>query len=246
MTLPKLVKLSDLNSDSDHVMILDSGAGAHSIYEECKKLRPKMNYLIIEDKSFFPYGDKDPKQLEERFAVVAKEVSRHKPLAFIIACNTASTHALEIFRERLNCPVIGTVPPIKMAASSSASKCIALLATPATISSSYTSQLIKDFARDTEVHLIPTPNLAKICESYHTTKSICRNELQTELKALETIDTLDTIALGCTHYHLIKDEIALLYPNCQLIDCSSAIAKQFDRISPQITQQKPTVEHCYI
>jgi glutamate racemase len=246
MILPAPVNFSELTNSKDAVMILDSGAGAHSIYEACKKLRPQMNYVIIEDKTFFPYGDKKTPQLEQRFSFIAKKIAQHQAIAFIVACNTASTHALDIFRASLDCPVIGTVPPIKVAVASSTNNCIALLATSATINSSYTAKLIKDFAPDSDVHLLATPNLAELCETYHNTQTLCHESLRLELQALNSITNLDTIALGCTHYHLIKDEISSLYPNCQIIDCSTAIAKQFDRVSPQISKQNPTLERCYI
>ena len=227
-------------------MILDSGAGAHSIFRECKKLRLDSNYIIIEDKSFFPYGNKSIAQLEDNFKEIAQTIKHAKPLSLILACNTASTHALEIFREILDCPVIGTVPPIKLAVTNSPNKCIALLATPVTTHSFYTKQLINDFAQGAKVHLVPTPNLAKISENYVDNQSICHESLSTELAALANIEELDTIALACTHYHLIKDEIRKLYPKCKIIDCSPAIAKQFDRVSPKIFEQTPLVQRCYL
>ena len=246
MTLPKLVKFSELDTTQPAVMILDSGAGAHSIFRECKKLRPNSNYIIIEDKSFFPYGNKSIAQLEENFREIAQTIKNTKLISLILACNTASTHALEIFRDTLDCPVIGTVPPIKLAVTNSPNKCIALLATPATTHSSYTRQLINAFAQDVKIHLIPTPHLASISENYVANQSVCQESLSKELAPLANIAELDTIALACTHYHLIKDEISKLYPKCKIIDCSPAIAKQFDRVSPPIFKQTPSVQRCYL
>ncbi|WDE96693.1 aspartate/glutamate racemase family protein [Lentisphaera profundi] len=246
MTLPKLVKLSELSLKEPAVFILDSGAGAHSIYQQCKKLRPEMNYVILEDQGFFPYGDKSNTELTEHLQTIAEEIRLHSPISLILACNTASTHGLEIFRQSLTCPVIGTVPPIKTAVAQSKTKKLALLATPATINSPYTAQLLEDFATNTETHLIPTANLAQISENFFRNNSLCTQKLSQELHPLTKIVDLDTIALGCTHYHLIKSEIKKLFPDCEIIDCSPAIAKQFHRVSPQIMSQRPRLTRCYI
>ena len=234
-------KFSDFESSEPAVFILDSGAGAHSLLSECLKLRPELHYIILEDSSFFPYGEKTVSQLEKRFEQLAKNISRHSPLALILACNTASTHGIDLFRKELKCPVIGVVPPVKPAAKQTMTGQIALLATPATSSSPYTAKLIADFAKGTQVHIIPTPGLAKIGEEYFRTNELCFQSLSHELIALNEISNLDTIALGCTHYHHLKEHIQVLFPDCHVLDCSPAVARQFDRVCPQKSNSDPAI-----
>ena len=145
------VKFSRLKADPNRIIIFDSGIGAHSIYQACKQIRPHESYLILEDQSFFPYGEKSEEQLTERLQDIHQKIKALKPKALIIACNTASTYGLEIFRQQNSYPVVGVVPPIKTAAKHSQN--ILVLATPMTCKSKYTHTLIAKYAQNSQVEL---------------------------------------------------------------------------------------------
>ena len=227
-------KFNQLEPSSHPVIIFDSGAGAQSIYQEAIRYRPQLNYLIIADQAFFPYGSKDSKQLRDRLHQLALEFKKLEPIACIMACNTASTLALTLFREILDCPVIGTVPPIKPAAQSSKTKTIGLLATPATVQRPYIDKLISEHAKDCKVIRLGSENLARLSEEKLSGKAIDPQQLTHELGPFLEHKALDTIALGCTHYHHLVEEIQELLPACKIIDCSKAIARQFDKVCPQV------------
>ena len=226
------------------VIIFDSGVGGINIYEKASAIRPELNYLVIADQAFFPYGSKTIEALHKRLSELVQQFAALDPCACIIACNTASTIALPLFREVLSCPVVGTVPPIKPAAESSKTKSIGLLATPATVQRSYIDELIQDHAKDCQVLRIGSEQLALLSEQKLAGHSIDHNLLKQELEAFIKNPNIDTIALGCTHYHHLTEEIQTLLPHCTIIDCSDAIARQFCKLCSEAPKNQ--FEHLFI
>lgn len=107
-----------------------------------------------------PWGPRTPRDVTERALVVARAAAEHRPDALIVACNTATVHALPTLRAELEpgLPVIGTVPAIKPAAAGGGP--LAIWATPATTGSPYQHGLIRDFAPSVGVTEVPCPGLA--------------------------------------------------------------------------------------
>ncbi|MAB09821.1 MAG: glutamate racemase, partial [Hyphomonas sp.] len=115
------------------VLVFDSGVGGLTVAEEIRALGPVLGVHYAADSGFFPYGDKSDEALRERLPKVAKALcDRVRPDVFVIACNTASTLALQDVRAALDIPVVGTVPAIKPAAQLTRTGTIGLLATPGT------------------------------------------------------------------------------------------------------------------
>lgn len=96
---------------------------------------------------------------------VDKLTREHKIDLLVVACNTASTVALNLLRSKLSVPVVGVVPAIKPAARLSKTKVIGLLATPGTIKRAYTDQLVSDFAKGCEVIKVGSSLLVDMAEA---------------------------------------------------------------------------------
>ena len=111
-----------------------------------------------------PWGPRTPEDVAARALAVARSAAAHHPDALIVACNTASVHALSVLRAGLepSLPVIGTVPAIKPAAAGGGP--VAIWATPATTGSPYQRGLIRDFADAVAVTEVPCPGLAEAVE----------------------------------------------------------------------------------
>ena len=111
------------------VLVFDSGMGGLTVAREIREMAPGLAVDYAADTGFFPYGDKSDEALRARLPVVAAALTEQaRPDVFVIACNTASTLALDEVRARLDIPVIGTVPAIKPAAAQTRSSVIGLLA----------------------------------------------------------------------------------------------------------------------
>ena len=150
-----------------------------------------------------------------------------QPDIIIIACNSASTVALPFIREKLNIPVIGVVPAIKPAAVITGSNNIALLATPATISRSYTNNLIEKFAANFNWLKLGSSELVEIAENKMHGHPVDKNVLKNILMPLSDASDIDTVVLACTHFPLILEELSVTFPHIEnWVDSSDAIAER--------------------
>ena len=159
---------------------------------------------------------------------ICKKINQDYPLdAIVIACNTASTVVLPPLREQFSIPIVGTVPAIKPAAEISQTKHIGLLATKGTVKRPYVNDLIHQFASHCIVERLGSTKLVEIAEHKIQGKSVDLIALKNELTPWASIDNLDTICLGCTHFPLIKDEIQICLPQVKnFMDPGFAIARR--------------------
>lgn len=213
---------------SKTVLVFDSGVGGLSIYEPIRQQLPELNFLYAFDNACFPYGELSESRLVERCCqVITAVLARHPVDLVVIACNTASTHVLPTLRPMLSIPVVGVVPAIKPAASATRNGCIGLLATPGTIARPYTQRLIQEFAAHHRVLLCGTTELVVQAERKLM-------GLEVELPVLTEVlapwqqgeQKPDTLVLGCTHFPLLKQEIAALLPDVALVDSGAAVAQR--------------------
>ncbi|HSC75508.1 MAG TPA: glutamate racemase, partial [Pseudomonadales bacterium] len=153
------------------ILVFDSGVGGLAILRALQRSTDLQHephqWLFCSDNAFFPYGTKKEDELIERVTDVLTALQdQHQPDIIVLACNTASTIALESVRARLSIPVVGVVPAIKPAARISQSRAIGILATPGTISRSYTQKLIDDFAADCHITRVGSSELVWMAEQY--------------------------------------------------------------------------------
>ena len=225
-----------MTSKSDgKVLVFDSGMGGLTVAREIQALAPMLAVDYAADSGFFPYGDKSDDALRERLPLVAKALCQvARPDVFVIACNTASTLALPDVRAALDIPVIGTVPAIKPAAALTKTGTIGLLATPGTVNRAYTAQLIEDFADNVSVILHGSVALVRMAEQIASGVAVPLEAFrvaQAPLFDAEGGDKIDTIVLACTHFPLIRGELAATVPHAvNFIDSGEAIARQTLRV----------------
>lgn len=217
---------------SPHIMVFDSGAGGLSIAKTLLQTAPhafKLSYLA--DRSAFPYGNKDASFLISHISnLIGNFIQAQRPDLIVIACNTASTIVLPTLREQFSCPFVGVVPAIKPAAALSQTRCIGVLATPATVKREYTSALINEFAGDCEVILYGSDKLVRCAESFISDTVLDEQLIAGEISQLlaqQTDKRIDTVVLACTHFPLIAGPLALAAPQVtHWVDSGNAIARR--------------------
>lgn len=139
---------------------MDSGTGLLAAAAAMRRLRPDADLVLSSDPDGMPWGPRTPEDVTAHALAVARSAAAHRPDALIVACNTASVHALPALRAELEpeVPVIGTVPAIKPATAGGGP--VAIWATPATTGSPYQRDLIERFGHGVEVTGVPCPGLA--------------------------------------------------------------------------------------
>jgi glutamate racemase len=185
------------------IALIDSGLGLLPAAAAVRRLRPDADLVLSSDPDGMPWGPRDAADLSQRAVHAAEAAAAHAPDVLIVACNTASVHALPALRARLEpgLPVVGTVPAIKPAAAGGGP--VAIWATPATTGSAYQRALIADFAAGVDVTEVPCPGLADAVQ--HADDPAI--DAAVAAAAARTPAATRAIVLGCTHYELVAERI---------------------------------------
>lgn len=182
---------------------MDSGIGLLPAAAAVRRLRPDADLVLSSDPDGMPWGPRTPDDVTEHALAVARAAAAHGPDALIVACNTASVHALPALRAELEpaLPVIGTVPAIKPAAAGGGR--VSIWATPATTGSPYQRGLIRDFGNGADVTEVPCPGLA---DAVQEADEAAIDRCVAAAAALTPMDAT-AVVLGCTHYELVAERI---------------------------------------
>ncbi|MGJ8658135.1 MAG: glutamate racemase [Akkermansiaceae bacterium] len=208
--------------------ILDSGVGGLSVLLEIIKLLPHADIDYIGDSSWCPYGTKSPDQIQHRVTKLAKQLINRGADIIVIACNSATIHAVESVRKQFNIPFVGMEPAVKPAAQATHSNIIGILATEASIAGEKFHHLIHTHAPPSKIKVItqPCPRFVELVESGILTGDEINAAISEYTQPMIT-DGADTLVLGCTHYPFLRQAIqSLVGAHITLIDTGAAVAKR--------------------
>lgn len=213
------------------ILVIDSGVGGLSVTEHIRLKCPNASIVYIADTLYFPYGQKSEAIVIQRIhSLVHYGLRSILPDLVVIACNTASTVALESLRKAFSVPFVGVVPAIKPAAQNSASGIIGVLATRGTVNGHYTRNLISSFAHQHGVFLYGSSLLVEAAEQKLQGFAPCLKSIHEDVdKLLCQHNEIDTVVLACTHFPLLKSEFQQCFPKIQAwIDSGEAIARRVE------------------
>ncbi len=211
--------------------VFDSGLGGLSVLAAIAHELPKADLIYLADTAHVPYGDKPDGFVTGRVLAIGRHLADQGCDLIVVACNTATTTAIQALREHLpNIPVVGVEPGVKPAAAGSSSRRIAVLATETTAKSKRLAHLIDTHAGHVHVDIVPCPGWATHVETLQPDTPAFRAEIAAKISPL--LDTgVDRIVLGCTHYAFLAPLIEpLLAGRAQLIDVAAAVARQVLRL----------------
>jgi glutamate racemase len=212
--------------NNEPIGIFDSGIGGTSIWKEVVKLLPNENTIYLADSKNAPYGEKSS---EEIIALSVKNteylISKGCKL-IIVACNTATTNAIDYLRKSYSISFIGIEPAIKPAALLSKTGAIGILATKGTLSSKLFEKTTKEYTKNITTIEQDGEGLVPLIEEGKLNSPEINQLLTTYLKPMLKFN-IDHLVLGCTHYpYLIPQIKKILGENVTIIDSGEAVAKQ--------------------
>ena len=217
------------------LLFFDSGVGGLSVLGPTRKLLPNAPIVYAADSAAFPYGKRTEAELASRIpALLGRLVERFHPRLAVIACNTASTIALEHVRAALDIPVVGTVPAIKPAAEISKSRVIGVLGTEATVRQPYVDDLASRFAADCTVIRHGSPELVEIAEAKLAGDEVSLDAIRAAIAPMieqPRGSEMDVMVLACTHFPLLADEIAETFPSITQVDGGPGIARRIAHLT---------------
>lgn len=214
--------------------ILDSGVGGLSVLREIHALLPGNPLHYFGDSAWCPYGTKSAEAIRDRVFAITDYLLTKDVGMIVVACNSATIHAIESLRANYPIPIVGMEPAVKPAAEMSTSGVVAILATEASIAGEKFHRLIDEHAKPKGVRLInqPCPKFVDLVEKGILDGPEVRAAVQ-EIVAPLLHEGVDVFVLGCTHYPFLRPMIEEALPDgVQLIDTGPAVAKRIQSLLP--------------
>jgi glutamate racemase len=207
--------------------IFDSGIGGLTVANAINKLMPKEALVYFGDTAHLPYGDKSPEAIKYYSLKIAKFLIDEGCKAIVIACNTASSlayHDLKLFLGN-QIPIYSVIDPVvEYMTATNRYQNIGVIATRATIKSNIYAQKIQQIKPGIRVQSLATPLLVPMIEEGFFNDKISNTLIETYLSDPQ-LKGIDSLILGCTHYPLIRNEIAVYYqPKIDIIDNTEIVA----------------------
>jgi glutamate racemase len=215
------------------VAFFDSGVGGLTVLHECLVSLPQEDFLYLGDTARFPYGTREPAELRAFASELAGILLDEGAKLVVVACNSATAAALPALREELagRVPVVGVVEPeARVAAATTRSGRVGLLATPATVASgAYDRALAEASAGRATLHAVATAELAPLIQEGGEIDE--RTVAAVERACAPLLDAdVDTVILGCTHYPLVRPVIQRrLGRGVEIVTSGEAIVEEVER-----------------
>jgi glutamate racemase len=221
--------------------VFDSGYGGLTILEAIRQQLPQYDYLYLGDNARAPYGTHSFDVIYRYTLQAVNYLIEHDCILVILACNTASAkalrtiqqHDLPLINEKMRkCEnekmvnVLGVIrPTVEAVPAITKTGHVGILATPATVSSeSYVLELEK-IADSLIVTQQTCPMWVPLIESGEHNKPGADYFVQEYLNEILAKDPkIDTLVLGCTHYPLLKEKIAKVANNVNIIAQGDLVA----------------------
>lgn len=217
--------------DNRPIGIFDSGVGGLTVMREVIEQLPYENIIYFGDTARIPYGSRSVQTIKKYSLQCASFLKSKDVKTIVVACNTASSIALDDLKKSFDIPIIGVIDPgSRSAAAVTKSSRIGVIGTVATINSNAYQSSIMNYNHDAEVIGIPCPLFVPIIEEgweYSAVAELTAEKYLTELMEHD----VDTLVLGCTHYPILRYTIKkVIGSNVKLVNPAFETAKDLKKI----------------
>jgi len=239
-----------LPNSNDPIGVFDSGLGGLTVVKELFVALPEENIVYFGDTARVPYGTKSRETIIRYSREIVSVLLKHKVKMIVVACNTASSLALDVIRQECPVPIIGVIDPgAKKAALSTKSKKVGIIATQSTVKSGKYAKRLKDFEPKVSVLSQPCPLFVPLVEEGWVDHDVTYRVAKEYLADFKK-EGVDTLILGCTHYPLLKKTIAkVMGPKVTLIDSAREVAMEVKKILGEKTllrHERKSPAHQYL
>lgn len=198
--------------------IFDSGVGGITVLHEALRQLPQEDYIYYADTGHVPYGTKSKDEVKEYVFRAVDFLAAKGIKALVVACNTATSVAINDLRQIYSFPILGMEPAVKPALENDYSKRILVAATPLTLQEEKYQNLIAKLGQAHLIDGIALPELVQFAEDYIFDEEIILNYLEQKLSSYD-LKQYGTVVLGCTHFPFYKSTFRMLFsPGIHIID----------------------------
>jgi glutamate racemase len=221
--------------------VFDSGIGGLTVVRALTARLPHENIVYFGDTARVPYGSKSPQVVREYAAQDVGVLTARDVKMVVIACNTVSAVALDVVQKRAGVPVVGVIlPGAEAAVRASVRKRVGIIGTRATVSSNAYTNAVRQIDPTVQVVARECPLFVPLAEEGWT------DHRATELVAKEylfplTLEKIDTLVLGCTHYPVLRGAIVrAVGESVTLVDSGEATAAEVERLLDASGMRNPS------
>ncbi|WP_281164606.1 glutamate racemase [Liquorilactobacillus sicerae] len=211
------------------VGVFDSGVGGISVLRELYRLLPQENYIFYGDSANAPYGTRPTAEVRQLSLAVTEKLLSRQIKALVIACNTATSAAIQRIRQQYpKLPVVGLEPAVKPAVEQFSKTSIAVMATELTLREVKLQKLLERYQDQAKLIKVPAPALVEYVEK----GELNTPEVRTYLTGLlAPLGKLSSIVLGCTHFPFIKPALKqVVGTEPKIIDGGPGAARELQRV----------------
>ncbi len=213
--------------DPRPIGVFDSGVGGLTVFQALEGSLPGESLVYLGDTARVPYGSKSAETVVRYGVEAARFLRTRRVKMLVVACNTASSLALDAIAREADVPVLGVIlPGARRAAELSRSGQIGVIGTRGTIASGAYARAIHDRRPEARVVSHPCPLFVPLAEEGWTDNEVAGRVAEMYLAPLRRAE-VDTLVLGCTHYPLLKETIGrVMGPSVELVDSAGSVAAE--------------------
>ncbi len=196
--------------------VFDSGLGGISVVRQLHAAMPNERIIYFGDSANAPYGVKTPQEVRNLSFKIVEHFAKLSVKAIVIACNTATSAAVDDLRNHYNIPIIGMEPALKLACDLGGGKPqrVIVAATSLTLRERKFADLMNRFTQNHKIFPQPCPDLVEIVENGDLgNKNIVMSALHKYFDSYD-LNSIDSVVLGCTHFVFYRDYFREFLPDC--------------------------------
>jgi glutamate racemase len=210
----------------------DSGIGGMTVLHQALRFLPNEDYIFYADTLHVPYGEKPKEEVRQYIFNAVDFIANQGVKAIVIACNTATSIAVEDLRKKYDFPILGIEPAVKPAVQNCEGKRkkVLVLATNLTLKEEKFHNLVKSIDHHDIVESLPLPGLVQFAENFEFSEERVVPYLRDQLSSFD-LKQYGTVVLGCTHFPYFKNSLRKIFAeDVDIISGSIGTAKNLRRI----------------
>lgn len=223
-----------MKQHEEPIGFFDSGVGGISVLKKAVRLLPNENFIYYGDSLNAPYGSRPAREIQDLTLKAVELLLAKNIKALVLACNTATSAAAEMVRQRYpDLPVLGIEPALKPAVFAAPEGAIVVMATETTLKERKFADLVERVAGDRQVIPMSCPGLVELIEGGQGKSEETRLYLEEKFKPL-AMDEVSAVVLGCTHYPFIRPVLrSVIGAKAFILDGADGISRHLQFVLEQ-------------
>jgi len=214
------------------IAFFDSGMGGLSVLHHAMRVLPGEDFVFFADEDHVPYGVKTGEEVKGFVDEAFRFLIGLGVDAIVVACNTATSVAVQEMRNRYDLPIIGMEPAAKRALDLYGNRRVLVTATPITVKGRKMRILMEHVDKNHLIDLLPLPRLVELAEKQEFASDAVEDYLRESFSSYD-FSEYSSLVLGCTHFNYFKDTMRRLLPkHVKLVDGNEGTVRELIRRLP--------------